>query len=126
MEKKLACGRTLAASVIGASLLWGCGGGGSGGYSMPLPTAAGGTATAPPAANGSDPGTVASGTSPGPDAGASTPTVPVQEKRIDIPLTQYVNLFVGTKISDTGSGHSGNVNPGAQTVAYYRLILVTT
>ncbi len=115
MEKKLACGRTLAASVIGASLLWGCGGGGSGGYSMPLPTAAGGTATAPPAANGSDPGTVASGTSPGPDAGASTPTVPVQEKRIDIPLTQYVNLFVGTKISDTGSGHSGNVNPGAQT-----------
>jgi putative alpha-1,2-mannosidase len=35
--------------------------------------------------------------------------------RNDIALTQFVNLFVGTSITETGGGHSGNVNPGAQT-----------
>ncbi|MDR6633717.1 putative alpha-1,2-mannosidase [Phyllobacterium sp. 1468] len=35
--------------------------------------------------------------------------------RVDVPLTQFVNLFVGTKLTETGGGHSGNVNPGAQT-----------
>ncbi|MCR6476233.1 GH92 family glycosyl hydrolase [Variovorax sp. ZS18.2.2] len=47
-------------------------------------------------------------------AGTTTPAIE-PERRVDITLTPYVNLFVGTKISDTGSGHSGNVNPGAQT-----------
>jgi putative alpha-1,2-mannosidase len=35
--------------------------------------------------------------------------------RNDIALTQFVNAFVGTSITETGGGHSGNVNPGAQT-----------
>ncbi|WP_207719712.1 GH92 family glycosyl hydrolase [Phyllobacterium pellucidum] len=35
--------------------------------------------------------------------------------RSDAPLTKYVNLFIGTSKTDTGGGHSGNVNPGAQT-----------
>jgi chromosome segregation ATPase len=36
--------------------------------------------------------------------------------RIDIPgLTEFVNPFVGTFMTETGGGHSGNVNPGAQT-----------
>ncbi|MEK1889311.1 MAG: glycoside hydrolase domain-containing protein [Phyllobacterium sp.] len=35
--------------------------------------------------------------------------------RSDVPLTQYVNLFVGTDMTDSGGGHSGNDNPGAQT-----------
>lgn len=39
----------------------------------------------------------------------------LQGIRVDRPLTQYVNLFVGTQITETGGGHSGNVNPGAQT-----------
>lgn len=112
-RQKLACGRTLAAGVIGASLLWGCGGGGSGGFSMPLPSST--TATTPPATNGSDSAPVAAGTTSTPDTGTTTTPVPIQEKRVDIPLTQYVNLFIGTEKSDTGSGHSGNVNPGAQT-----------
>jgi len=30
-------------------------------------------------------------------------------------LTQFVNPFVGTFMSESGGGHSGNVNPGAQT-----------
>lgn len=40
---------------------------------------------------------------------------PTPPDRVDIPLTGYVNAFIGTKISETGSGHSGNNNPGAQT-----------
>jgi putative alpha-1,2-mannosidase len=35
--------------------------------------------------------------------------------RVDIPLTQFVNAFVGTSVTETGGGHSGNLNPGAQT-----------
>ena len=35
--------------------------------------------------------------------------------RVDVALTQFVNLFVGTSMTETGGGHSGNVNPGAQT-----------
>lgn len=35
--------------------------------------------------------------------------------REDLPLTQYVNPFVGTAMTDTGGGHSGNTNPAAQT-----------
>jgi putative alpha-1,2-mannosidase len=35
--------------------------------------------------------------------------------RTDVALTQFVNLFVGTQLTETGGGHSGNVNPGAQT-----------
>jgi predicted alpha-1,2-mannosidase len=36
--------------------------------------------------------------------------------RIDMPgLTEFVNPFVGTFMTETGGGHSGNVNPGAQT-----------
>lgn len=105
MEKKIAYSRTVAASVIAASVLWGCGGGGSGGFSVPL--------TPTTTTNGSDPAsTVGTGTNPVPDVGTTTPQ---QEKRVDIALTGYVDLFVGTKISNTGSGHSGNVNPGAQT-----------
>jgi putative alpha-1,2-mannosidase len=94
MDKKNA-GRNLAAGLIAVSVLWGCGGGsdGPGGLpALPQPTA----------------------TDTGSSVDAKTPeTVP--EQRVDIPLTQYVNLFVGTTESDTGSGHSGNVNPGAQT-----------
>jgi predicted alpha-1,2-mannosidase len=33
----------------------------------------------------------------------------------NLTLTNYVNLFVGTDVSTTGSGFSGNDNPGAQT-----------
>jgi predicted alpha-1,2-mannosidase len=94
--------RSLAAGLVAASVLWGCGGGsGSGGFSVPppTPTATTDVATTP-------------GTGTVPDA---QQPAPVPEQRVDIPLAQYVNLFVGTKISDTGSGHSGNVNPGAQT-----------
>lgn len=35
--------------------------------------------------------------------------------REDLALTQYVNPFVGTAMTDTGGGHSGNTNPAAQT-----------
>jgi predicted alpha-1,2-mannosidase len=35
--------------------------------------------------------------------------------RTDLPLTLFVNAFVGTSDSDSGGGHAGNVNPGAQT-----------
>jgi len=36
--------------------------------------------------------------------------------RVDIPqLTQFVNTFIGTENTETGGGHSGNNNPGAQT-----------
>ncbi|WP_206607222.1 GH92 family glycosyl hydrolase [Rhizobium tubonense] len=35
--------------------------------------------------------------------------------RADVALTQFVNPFIGTQITETGGGHSGNVNPGAQT-----------
>jgi hypothetical protein len=36
--------------------------------------------------------------------------------RTDIPgLTRFVDLFVGTTDTTTGGGHSGNLNPGAQT-----------
>ncbi|RQO47206.1 glycoside hydrolase family 92 protein [Variovorax sp. KBW07] len=107
MEKKNAC-RNLAAGLIAASVLTACGGGSSGGFSVPIPTATdttGATTT----------GTTTTGTTTASNDG--TPDlVPKQEKRVDIEsLKTYVNLFVGTKISDTGSGHSGNVNPGAQT-----------
>ena len=120
MEKKFACGRTLAVAVIGASLLWGCGGGGSGGFSMPLPAStASTTTTAPPAANGPDSGRVAdnrAGAGSGSGSGLNGGEAPPAEKREDIRnLTDYVSLFIGTAKSDTGSGHSGNVNPGAQT-----------
>jgi len=37
------------------------------------------------------------------------------QPRTDMPLTQFVNPFIGTTKSDSESGHSGNVNPGAQT-----------
>ena len=33
----------------------------------------------------------------------------------DMALAQFVNLFIGTTNTDSGGGHSGNVNPGAQT-----------
>src|ERR1700751_5734372 len=33
----------------------------------------------------------------------------------NLTLTNYVNLFIGTDVSTTGSGFSGNDNPGAQT-----------
>lgn len=33
----------------------------------------------------------------------------------DMALAQFVNLFIGTSMTDSGGGHSGNVNPGAQT-----------
>ncbi|CAN7547898.1 glycoside hydrolase family 92 protein [Phyllobacterium sp. LjRoot231] len=39
----------------------------------------------------------------------------LKDPRVDVALTQFVNLFVGTSITETGGGHSGNVNPGAQT-----------
>ncbi len=35
--------------------------------------------------------------------------------RTDMALTQFVDLFVGTTDTTTGGGHSGNLNPGAQT-----------
>lgn len=112
MEKKISYGRTMAVGMVAASVLWGCGGGGSGGFSVPPgPTATATTTTTaptPPADGGAD-----TGTTPRPDGGTTTP-VPGQEKRVDIALTEHVDLFVGTKISNTGSGHSGNVNPGAQ------------
>ena len=38
----------------------------------------------------------------------------LQDPRVDIALTQFVNAFVGTSITETGGGHSGNLNPGAQ------------
>lgn len=42
------------------------------------------------------------------------------QPRTDMPLTQFVNPFIGTTMTDSGGGpsgsnHSGNVNPGAQT-----------
>jgi putative alpha-1,2-mannosidase len=43
------------------------------------------------------------------------PQEPTKPVRVDMKLTDYVNLFVGTTESDTKSGHAGNVNPGAQT-----------
>ncbi len=92
MKKKSAC-KSLATGLVVASVLLGCGGGSSGGFTVP--TATGTTTTS--------------------NGGATDPT-PRPEQRVDIPLlTTYVNLFVGTTKSDTGSGHSGNVNPGAQT-----------
>lgn len=36
--------------------------------------------------------------------------------RVDIPgLTRFVNTFIGTEMTESGGGHSGNNNPGAQT-----------
>jgi predicted alpha-1,2-mannosidase len=95
---KNAC-RSLAVGVVASALLWGCGGGGSEGFSLPTP---------PPAANGTATPDVAQVTD-------ASPAAPASQQRVDIPLTKYVNLFVGTTKSDSGSGHSGNVNPGAQT-----------
>jgi len=43
-----------------------------------------------------------------PDGHATTPG-----KGSELPLTQYVNPFIGTAVSST-SGYAGNVNPGAQ------------
>ncbi|SCX64798.1 GH92 family glycosyl hydrolase [Variovorax sp. EL159] len=124
MEKKSACGN-LAAGLVAVSLLGGCGGGSSGGFSGPLPMTTTATTTTTPTATSTPPDAseVASGPVARPDGGTVTPTptpapapAPAADSRVDIPaLTKYVNLFVGTKISDTGSGHSGNVNPGAQT-----------
>ena len=37
------------------------------------------------------------------------------QPRSDMALTPFVNLFIGTTKTDSGGGHSGNVNPGAQT-----------
>lgn len=93
MEKKIAC-KNLAAGLVAASVLWGCGGGSSSSFVATPEAGSGATepvVTVPPAAP------------------------PVAEPRVDMALTKYVNLFVGTMMSDTGSGHSGNVNPGAQT-----------
>jgi predicted alpha-1,2-mannosidase len=102
VEKKNASKGVMTAWVV-ASVLVGCGGGGSGGFSFPIPTATDTT------------GATTTGTTT-PSSGGATDPAPRPEQRVDIPsLTTYVNLFVGTKKSDTGSGHSGNVNPGAQT-----------
>ncbi|MBB3238083.1 putative alpha-1,2-mannosidase [Phyllobacterium endophyticum] len=39
----------------------------------------------------------------------------LRNPRVDMALTQFVNAFVGTTDTETGGGHSGNLNPGAQT-----------
>ena len=112
MSKKNTFG-CLTTGLVAASMLWGCGGGGSGGFSFPATTSTPTNTTADPATPevAATPGTVPVV----PEPAGATPPGPAPEKRVDIALTKYVNLFVGTKISDTGSGHSGNVNPGAQT-----------
>lgn len=107
MEKKNASKGVVTALVV-TSVLVGCGGGSSGGFSFPAPTATDTVGVTTPDTTTPDTTT--------PSNGGTTDPAPGPEQRVDIPsLTKYVNLFVGTKISDTGSGHSGNVNPGAQT-----------
>ena len=105
MEKKNASKGFVTALAV-ASVLVGCGGGSSGGFATP---------TLPPTAIDTTTGVTPTSTTPtGTTPTSTTPPEVAPEQRVDIALTPYVNLFVGTKISDTGSGHSGNVNPGAQ------------
>jgi len=105
VEKKNASKGFVTALAV-ASVLVGCGGGSSGGFATP---------TLPPTAIDTTTGVTPTGTTPTSTTPTSTtPPEVAPEQRVDIALTPYVNLFVGTKISDTGSGHSGNVNPGAQ------------
>jgi putative alpha-1,2-mannosidase/outer membrane murein-binding lipoprotein Lpp len=48
-------------------------------------------------------------------AALETDIYKLQNPRVDMALTQFVNAFVGTSMTETGGGHSGNLNPGAQT-----------
>lgn len=53
-------------------------------------------------------------TTPG-DTGTSGTTPPAVEQRVNLPLTRYVDVFIGTQVATTGGGFSGNTTPGAQT-----------
>jgi putative alpha-1,2-mannosidase len=64
----------------------------------------------------SDTPTAGSATS-GPAAipSAGNPIISSPLARTDLPLTRFVNVFIGTEVTETGGGYSGNDNPGAQT-----------
>ncbi|OLL28380.1 hypothetical protein BTH42_28005 [Burkholderia sp. SRS-W-2-2016] len=66
-----------------------------------------------PAQSGSQSGADTGGAQTGTSGTGTTP--PAVEQRVDLALTRYVDVFVGTDIAATGGGFSGNATPGAQT-----------
>jgi predicted alpha-1,2-mannosidase len=77
------------------------------------------TSVAALAGCGGDDHPTQSGTNPGdtntaPGNGNTGTTPPADAQRVNLPLTNYVNVFVGTDVATTGGGFSGNTTPGAQ------------
>src|SRR5471032_1461452 len=76
------------------------------------------TSVAALAGCGGDDHPTQSGTNPGdtntaPGNGNTGTTPPADAQRVNLPLTNYVNVFVGTDVATTGGGFSGNTTPGA-------------